>query len=107
VSGALSGSEGLELFANHHFDVVICDLGMPSMNGWEVGRRIKEACDERGIPKVPFILLTGWGGQMDETDKISESYVDEVLEKPIDIPDLVEIIGRVVSRTSVGPHSLP
>ena len=45
------------------------------MNGWEVGKAIRMICQEGGIPKTPFILLTGWGGQALEKEKIIESSV--------------------------------
>ncbi len=63
VLSALSGPEALEIFRGHSVDVVICDLGMPGMNGWEVGKEIRETCRERKAAKTPFIMLTGWGGQ--------------------------------------------
>ena len=47
VLTALSGPEALEIFRDNQVDVVICDLGMPEMSGWEVGKKIKEICRER------------------------------------------------------------
>lgn len=95
---ALSGREGLDIFGQSEVDLVICDLGMPEMNGWEVGRRIKQSCERSGIPKIPFILLTGWGGQVEEREKIRESGVDAVVEKPVDIPKLLGIIREVLEK---------
>lgn len=95
VVTATSGSAGVEVFKENPIDVVICDLGMPGINGWEVGKRIKAICGERGASKTPFALLTGWGGQKNETALISESGVNFVLEKPIDIKNLREVLRSV------------
>ena len=73
VFSATSGEEALQIFRNNKIDMVICDLGMPGMNGWEVGKAIRANCRERGLPKTPFILLTGWGAQDLEQEKIVES----------------------------------
>jgi PAS domain S-box-containing protein len=98
VFTALSGREGLELFKNRPVDLVICDLGMPELNGWQVGKAIKKICKDKGVPKTPFILLTGWAGQFDEEQKMIESGVDAIVEKPVDITKLVEIIRDVVTQ---------
>ena len=86
VHTALSGQEGIEIFERTPVDVVICDLGMPGMTGWEVGRRLKQICADRGLPKPPLLLLTGWGDQIRETEKMSSSGVDLIIGKPVDIP---------------------
>ncbi|MEJ2719470.1 MAG: response regulator [Deltaproteobacteria bacterium] len=93
---ALSGEDGLKTFENNQVDLVISDLGMPGMNGWEVGRAIKAYCEKRAIPKTPFILLTGWGGQIHEEKKIVRSGVDGLVEKPIDIPELLGTVRKVM-----------
>ena len=98
VLTAKSGAEGLDIFKNHEIDIVICDLGMPGMSGWEVGKMVRSICGEKGIPKTPFLLLTGWGGQSLGPDKIVESGIDGVLEKPIHSQSLLGMIRRVVKK---------
>jgi PAS domain S-box-containing protein len=98
VVTASSGQQGLDIFKENPIDLVICDLGMPGINGWEVGKIIRSLCEERGIPKPPFILLTGWGGQKTEAEKISESGVDAVVEKPINIGSLREVVRQLGER---------
>lgn len=93
---ALSGFEAIDRFSAEQFDVVICDLGMPGMNGWQVGRAISSACAKTGRPKPPFILLTGWGGQVAESTQMAESGVDRVVEKPVDFPRLMDVVRELV-----------
>ncbi|MFH0822143.1 MAG: PAS domain S-box protein, partial [Pseudomonadota bacterium] len=95
VLTASSGEQGMDIFERTPIDLVISDLGMPGINGWEIGACIKAVCEQRGIPKPPFILLTGWGGQKDEAERIDQSGVDAVVEKPIDIVSILEIVGRL------------
>ncbi|MEW6351151.1 MAG: response regulator [Thermodesulfobacteriota bacterium] len=92
---ALSGEDGIELFESNPVDLVICDLGMPHMNGWEVGKRILHICQDRQTAKPPFILLTGWAGQISEEDKIVEAGVDRIVEKPLGINELLEVMGQL------------
>ena len=44
VFSATLGEDALEIFMNNQIDLVICDLGMPGMNGWEVGKAIGMIC---------------------------------------------------------------
>ena len=55
VTLAGGGQEGLARFERDPFDLVITDLGMPDVNGWDVARAVKSA--RQGLP---VLLLTGW-----------------------------------------------
>ena len=94
VHTALSGEEGIRSFKDNRPDVVICDLGMPEMNGWQVGKAIKAFCENEGFEKPIFILITGWAGQSGEKDMMAECGVDLCIEKPIDIRKLYAFIQR-------------
>jgi CheY-like chemotaxis protein len=97
ISTALSGREGLAVLKENPIDLVICDLGMPDMNGWQVAREVLSFCAEERRAKIPFILLTGWAGQINVIDRIKECAVDRVLAKPVDVPQLLETIREVMS----------
>ncbi len=88
---AESGMEGLKLFQEHSeqgepFNLVITDLGMPHMDGWQVAQRIKEKAHH-----TPVILLSGWGNFVNLNGDIPE-FVDRVLGKP---PKMEEIRGVI------------
>lgn len=100
VYTASSGQQALELFKENKIDIVISDLGMPNISGWEVGKEIKRMCETRGIPKVGFILLTGWGNQQEEEEKIIEAGVDEVVVKPVDLGNLLTVIDKIAFSES-------
>lgn len=98
VLTALSGQEGIEIFLSNPIDVVICDLGMEGMDGWEVGKAIMKACKQKGISKTPFVLLTGWGYDQGYQERRAASGVDVIIEKPIEIPELLEILKNIVAE---------
>ncbi len=102
VFAASSGQEALEIFQTKEIDIVLCDLAMPEMNGWEVGKAVKKICEERGTDKTPFVLVTGWGGQREEREEMDAGGVDGVLEKPVDIGKLTEVIQELVGPRRKG-----
>lgn len=69
--------------------MVITDLGMPEIDGWQVAERIKQASS-----RTPVILLSGWGNLMGARDRKNE-HVDEVLGKPPVMEELRRGIQRV------------
>lgn len=107
VFAALSGRKAVELFKVSKVDVIVCDLAMPQMNGWQVGETIKEICEKNGIPKPPFILLTGWGVPTRDSERLRRSGVDEVVHKPIDLTRLLSVIRQVFQQTKTDSHEQP
>lgn len=95
VSTALSGEEGLEIFKRDPVDLVICDLSMPGINGWQVGKAVRDVSRDRGIA-TRFIMLTGREEQVQELDS-SEPGVHAVVQKPIDIPGILRVVRTVVN----------
>lgn len=93
VIEAPSGEQGLKLFQEMDFDLVLTDLGMPTMSGWEVCRAIKEM-----NPKTPVGMITGWGMEIDET-KREENRVDFVISKPFDFSHILTLVAKSVQST--------
>ncbi|GEM_PF-490657 len=98
VFSAESGKGAIEVFKENSVDMVICDLGMPGMDGWEVFRKIRETCAEKGLPKPHFLLVTGYSGQAREKDKVVASGVDGVVDKPLNRGKLLEAVREVVAK---------
>lgn len=92
VFKAESGAEAIEAFRNYRPDAVICDLGMPEMDGWEVAASINDISAEMGVPKPVFVLLTGWGGQVDSDGESQSRGVDVIVEKPVQIDSILTTI---------------
>lgn len=89
---ASSGTAGLELFNKNGFDLVITDLGMPDVSGWEVSKKVKAQ-----KPHVPVVVITGWGVDPDP-NKITESGVDLIVYKPFQINELEKTIRDFLEK---------
>ncbi len=96
VYTASSGAEAVEILREARVDLVVCDLAMPEMNGRQVAEAMLDICRERKTRKPGFIMLTGWGGQNDRDRDLAASGVDLILEKPVDIPKLLEVIENMI-----------
>ncbi len=79
VALAESGEEGVELFKTRDFDLVLTDLGMPGLSGWEVTRICKSL-----KPHVPVIMVSGWGNQVD-AEQVAHSGLSAVISKPFEM----------------------
>lgn len=86
VIEASDGESGMRHLEEGGFDMVLTDLGMPGMNGWEVTKLIKTK-----IPQLPVALITGWGTNLDEK-KIEESGVDWIIGKPFQVNEILETV---------------
>lgn len=89
---AVSGEEGVEKFKKGQFDLVITDLGMPGISGWEVTKICKEI-----NPNIPIIMVSGWGHQIDD-DMVEKSGLDAVMAKPFEIRKIKALIQQVLAR---------
>lgn len=98
---AQSGREGMQVLETDSVDVVVCDLGMEEMDGWEVAQAVRDLCKRKGVAKIPFVLLSGWGLEIDDQARLSLSGVDMVLQKPVEITCLMQCLREVVGRSSV------
>ena len=98
VLTASNGDLAIEIFKNNHVDVVVCDLGMDGMSGWEVSKAVADLCTQRKIPKIPFIILTGWASQIKNSANVAENFVDQVIPKPISVPELLQELRQIILK---------
>jgi CheY-like chemotaxis protein len=89
---ASCGRDGVEMFEKEGFDLVVTDLGMPDISGWEVSKTIKQK-----NPDVPVIIITGWGIDPDP-DKMKDSKVDFIINKPFQLDQLEKIIKSLLEK---------
>ena len=89
---AACGKDGLAAFGKDDFDMVITDLGMPDVSGWDVSKAVKQK-----KPSVPVVVITGWGVTPDP-DRMKDSKVDRVINKPFQIDQLEKIIKDLLQQ---------
>jgi len=75
------------LEAGEKVDLVLTDLGMPEMTGWDVAQAVKG-----GWPGLPVGMLTGWGDQL-EPSAADRQLVAGILSKPTTPESLLELIA--------------
>ena len=88
---AAGGSEALSYLAEgNRYDLVITDIGMPGMSGWQLAQEIKN----RGYD-TKVAVVTGWGAEVSEEDR-TQYNVGYVLGKPLGLKALKTLIGEVL-----------
>jgi DNA-binding response OmpR family regulator len=91
VTAASSGLEGIERFREGAFDVVLTDLGMADVSGWELARTVRQ----EGRASVVLGLVTGWGATISQEMVVGHG-VDFVVAKPFDVEDLIARTNRAI-----------
>jgi CheY-like chemotaxis protein len=89
VQVANDGPAALAAIESYRPDVVLLDIGMPGMDGFEVARRIRE---NRNNDNLVLIALTGWG-QAEDRNRTQAAGFDHHLVKPADITALQTVLG--------------
>ena len=89
VSVAHSGEEALAAVGAFEPDIVVLDIGMPGMDGYEVARRLKRRTD---LARPPLLVAaTGWGTEADRSRALAAGF-DRHLTKPIEMQALEAIV---------------
>jgi CheY-like chemotaxis protein len=95
--GALGGQEGLETIRRVKPDVVLLDLMMPEMDGWEVFRRMKA---DKELENIPVIVVTADGQPITKVLGLHVAKVDAFITKPFSPKQLVQTIDDVIKARS-------
>ena len=91
VKVAHNGTTALEVIESYRPDVVLLDIGMQGMDGFEVARRVRQRTD---LNNIILIALTGWG-QTEDRDRTRTAGFDHHLVKPADITALQSLLTAV------------
>jgi CheY-like chemotaxis protein len=92
------GESGIACVEKEAFDLVITDLGMPGISGWEVARIVKQS-----RPGTPVAMVTGWGDRIDPSEAESRG-VDYIVAKPFKRDGIREMVSRAL-RGGTRPSS--
>ena len=94
VVGALGGREGLEAIQNDPPDLVLLDLMMPDMDGWDVYQKLKS---DEATQAIPVIVVTAKAQSIDKVLGLHIAKVDDYITKPFGPQDLVASVERVMA----------
>ena len=89
---AVDGGDGVRMTEAHKPDLILMDLGMPVMDGWEATRKIKA---NDALKNIPIIAVTSHAMIGDEIDA-RKAGCDDYLPKPIDDEVLIQKIKRFI-----------
>ena len=100
VDCAYDGEEALEMIRNGDYDIILLDVMLPKMDGFEVCRRVRE------FSKIPIIMLTAKNDDMDKIAGLTNG-ADDYVTKPFNIMEIKARMEAVLRRTSSGKESEP
>jgi DNA-binding response OmpR family regulator len=95
VKGANGGVEGLKMIHQEKPDLILLDLMMPDMDGWEVYQRIK--ADEK-TRNIPVIVVTAKAQSIDKVLGLHIAKVDDYIAKPFNPQELLASVERVLQK---------
>jgi two-component system cell cycle response regulator DivK len=93
---ATAGLDGLRLAAGARPDLILMDLGMPDIDGWECTKRLKA---DAVTSAIPIIALTAHA-MLGDRQKALDAGCDDFDTKPIDFPGLLERMNRLLSSSA-------
>ena len=108
VAIAVDGRSGLEVFDRLNPHVVLCDIGLPGLDGYEVADSIRQ---RQSVTRPVLVALTGYGSAKDRQRSAAAGF-DHHVVKPVDPEVLLEIIGsaphtEIGTKTSITASTAP
>ena len=94
VLGAVGGARGLEMIRQEKPDLILLDLMMPDIGGWEVYRQVKA---DQELAQIPVIVVTAKAQSIDKVLGLQVAKVDDYITKPFGPKELLESIDRVLN----------
>lgn len=89
-----NGGKGLQLAHEKKTDLILLDIMLPGMNGYEICRKLKKE-----KPELPIIMITARGSEMDKVSGLDIG-ADDYVTKPFSIPELMARIRAVFRRVA-------
>jgi DNA-binding response OmpR family regulator len=91
-----NGEKGLQVALRRKTDLVLLDIMLPGMNGYEICRKLKKE-----KPELLIIMITARGSEIDKVSGL-DTGADDYVTKPFSIPELMARIRAVIRRTATG-----
>jgi CheY-like chemotaxis protein len=91
---AVDGAEGIATAKSASPDLILMDMSLPVVDGWEAARRLKADADTRAIPVIGLTAHAMAG----DRDKVIEAGCDDYDTKPVELPRLLQKIEALLAR---------
>lgn len=92
-----NGNRGLKLVLEKDIGLLLLDIMLPGLNGYEICRKVKSE-----IPELPIIMLTARGSEMDKVSGL-DTGADDYITKPFSLPELLARVRAALRRTKDEP----
>ena len=102
VHTAHDGQQALEIARNQHPDVILLDIGLPVMDGYEVARRCRI---DPQLQKITLVAMTGYGQEQDR-QRSQKAGFNAHLVKPVDLEDLKGLLKHTGQIASPSPRTV-
>ena len=100
VTEAKDGKEAVEIFKKskeHSYDLILMDIMMPEMNGYETTKAIRNLSDRPDGKKIPIIAMTA-NAFAEDVQAALNAGMDDHVAKPIDMSILISVITKYIER---------
>jgi DNA-binding response OmpR family regulator len=97
---AATGNDALRMFYDHHPDLVVLDLALPGLDGWQVVERIRE------FSRVPILIVTARSAEADKVRGLKLG-ADDYVTKPLSFPELLARVEAALRRASTPSPERP
>ena len=92
---ARSGQEAIERVKKDNFDLLVCDVRMPEMDGVETIKQIRDYLEKARKRPVPGVMITGYVDQ-DKYEKALDLEVVDYLSKPFDNNEFLRVVRKII-----------
>lgn len=99
VAGAANGQDGLQLARCQPPDLILLDLMLPDMDGWQVYHSLRA---EESLKQIPVIVITAKSQSIDIVLGVHVDEVDDYISKPFNVQELIRSAERVLEKQKAG-----
>jgi len=101
VTGVSSAEDALKAIEQRKFDLLVSDIGMPKMDGYELMRRVRKY-EEGRDKRIPAVALTAYARVQDRMQAILAGFSTHVA-KPIEVSELITVVAGLAGRLGDTP----
>ena len=96
VRTAGDGQSGLQLACQEHFDVLLCDIGLPGINGYDVVSQLRRRHGDAS--RMPYSIALSGYGQADDRSRATDAGFDQYFVKPVEGAALLSVLSSIATR---------